>query len=101
VVISGLPPFRADFLVNYERPLLEEGGSIGEIGDLAEVEARDTLSVDGLYLHPLNQALDREGGGVQLRVGAPAYFSVTRDREGRDRLWTFRGGPSEGTRRRP
>ncbi|MCJ7629444.1 MAG: hypothetical protein MUO50_13780, partial [Longimicrobiales bacterium] len=59
VVIPGLPPFRADLLVNYEDPLLEEGGTFAEIGDLEEEEARDTLSLDGMFIHPQDQALDR------------------------------------------
>ncbi len=100
VVIPGLPPFRADLLVNYEKPLLEEDGTFAEIGDLAEVEARDTLSLDGMYLHPLDGALDRGNGGVQITVGAPAVFTVSREVEGRNPLWTFRGGPPEDIRRR-
>jgi hypothetical protein len=100
VVIPGLPPFRADLLVNYGKPLLEEDGTIGEIGDLAEVEARDTLSLDGMYIHPRDRALDRSDGGVQIRVGAPAVFTVSRKVDGTDPLWTFRGGPPEEIRRR-
>jgi hypothetical protein len=99
VVIPDLPPFRADLLVNYDKPLLEEDGTFAEIGDLAEVEARDTLSLDGLYIHPRDRALERSEAGVQIRVGAPAYFSVSRRVDGRDPLWTFRGGPPEELRR--
>ena len=100
VVIPGLPPFRADLLVNYEKPLLEEDGTFAEIGDLAEVEARDTLSLDGMYIHPQDRALDRSNAGVQITVGAPAVFTVSREVDGRDPLWTFRGGPPEDIRRR-
>ncbi|MFH1762548.1 MAG: M14 family zinc carboxypeptidase [Gemmatimonadota bacterium] len=100
VVIPGLPPFRADLLVNYEDPLLEEDGTFAEIGDLEEEEARDTLSLDGMFIHPQDQALDRSDGGVQTWVGAPAIFSVSRRADGRDPLWTFRGGPPGELRRR-
>ncbi len=93
VVIPGLPTYQADFLVSYERPLLEEGGTISEIGDLAEAEARDTLSLEGLFVHPEPEALDRSGGGVQLAPGAPAWFRVSRREDGEEVLWTFRGGP--------
>ncbi len=99
VVIPDLPPFRADLLVNYDKPLLEEGGTFAEIGDLGEVEARDTLSLEGLYVHPRDQALDRSAGGAQIRVGSPAYFSVSRGINGRDPLWIFRGEPPEELRR--
>lgn len=99
VVIPGLPSYQADLLINYDRPLLEEGGTISDIGDLAEVEARDTLSLEGLYLHPGPEALDRRGGGIQIAVGAPAYFTVTRREDGSEPLWTFRGSPPRDVRR--
>ena len=100
VVIPGLPPFRADLLVNYGKPLLEEDGTFAEIGDLAEVEARDTLVLDGMYIHPQDQGLDWENGGVQIRVGAPAVFTLSRRVDGGDPVWTFRGGPPEELKRR-
>lgn len=100
VVIPGLPPFRADFLINYQEALLEEGGTFAEIGDLSDTEARDTLSLEGMYIHPLDQALDRSSDGVQIEVGAPAFFSVSRRADGRDPLWTFRGGPPAALRNR-
>lgn len=100
VVIPGLPDYRADFLVNYDRPLLEESGRIAEIGDLAEVEARDTIFVEGLFIHPMGWALERAGAEVQIAPGAPAYFTVTRDRKGSEGVWSFRGGPPAELRRR-
>jgi len=100
VVIPGLPPFHADLLVNYGKPLLEEEGTFAEIGDLGEVEARDTLSLEGLFIHPRDRALDRSDGGVQITVGAPAFFTVSRSVDGNDPLWTFRGGPPEEIRNR-
>ena len=100
IVIQGLPPFRADLLVNYGKPLLEEDGTIAEIGDLAEVEARDTLDLTGLFIHPRDRALERDGDRVQIKPGAPAYFSVSRREDGRDPLWTFRGGPPSELRLR-
>ena len=99
LVVPDLPPLRADLLVNYDKPLLEEDGTFAEIGDLGEVEARDTLSLDGLFIHPRDRALDRSSGGTQIRVGLPAYFSVSRTSDGRDPLWVFRGGPPEEIRR--
>jgi hypothetical protein len=99
VVIQGLPPFRADLLVNYGKPLLEEDGTFGEIGDLAEVEALDTLSLAGLFLHPTDTALDRRDG-TQIRIGAPAVFTVSREADGTGLLWTFAGGPPADLRKR-
>jgi hypothetical protein len=100
VVIPGLPSYQADLLVSYERPLLEEGGTLSEIGDLAETEARDTLSLAGLFIHPEEEALDRSGGGVQLAPGAAAWFNVSRREDGSEVLWTFRGGPPPPEARR-
>lgn len=100
VVIPGIPDFRADFLVSFDKPLLQEGGEFADIGDLGGTQAMDTLSLDGLYIHPLEAALDRSAGGVQITPGAPAYFRVTRDRAGSDELWLFLGGPPEEIRRR-
>jgi hypothetical protein len=87
-------------MINYGKPLLEAEGTIDEIGDLAEVEARDTILVDGLFIHPRNRALEESDAGVQIAAGAPAYFSVSRRTDGRDPLWTFRGGPPDEIRRR-
>jgi hypothetical protein len=100
VVIPGLPDFKADFLVNYAQPLLEESGRIAEIGDLGEVEARDTLSVEGLFIQPMGWALERPEEGVQIAPGMPAYFTVTRQRDGSEEVWSFRGGPPPELRRR-
>jgi hypothetical protein len=99
VVIRGLPPYQADLLIAYGEPLLERRGTISDIGDLSEVEARDTLSLTDLYIHPTEEALERVGGGVQIAPGAPATFRVTRDMEGVDVLWSFLGGPPEALRR--
>jgi hypothetical protein len=93
VVIPGLPDYQADFLISYEKPLLKEGGVISEIGDLQDVEAMDSLDVTGLFLHPMDRALERDGGGVQITPGAPAYFILTRDREGKEVVRRFLGGP--------
>jgi hypothetical protein len=101
IVIPGVPEYQADLLVNYERPLLEDGGILAEIGDLGEVQARDTLSLNELFIHPLPDALEESAGGFQMVLGAPAVFRVTRDRNGSDILWRFRGAlPAELRRRR-
>ncbi|HEX7089606.1 MAG TPA: serine hydrolase [Longimicrobiales bacterium] len=84
VVVPGLPPYRADLAVNFEEPLERRGGRIVEIGDLAELEARDTIDARGLFVHPLPAALaDAPGGGRWIRVGAPASFALRRGPEAR------------------
>jgi len=100
VVIDGIPEFQADFLVSYDRPLLKEAGEFSDIGDMGEAQAMDTISVEGLFIHPLEAALERSDGGVQMAPGLPAHFRVTRDREGQDELWRFLGGPPAEMRNR-
>jgi hypothetical protein len=80
LVIPNLPTLRADILIRYDRPLLEEEPWIADIGDLAEEEAQDTLNVEGLYLIPEPESLDDQGG---LSTGAPARFIIAEDPDGR------------------
>jgi hypothetical protein len=100
VAVPGLPALRADLEIHFDRPLLEEGGRITDIGDLGGYEARDTLDVSGLYLVPLEDALDRSAGGTQLQPGAPARFVVARESDGGRPVWTFDGGPPPAEARR-
>jgi hypothetical protein len=72
----GVEPIRADLLVNFDHPLAELGGRVAEIGDLAEVEARDVLELEGMHVH-----------ADSLAVGSRARFRITRDAEGRDMIW--------------
>ena len=88
--MPGAPTLEADILLNYDKPLLKEGGVIADIGDMGEAEAQDTLTIDGLYLIPSNNALDDEGG---LNTGAAAHFIVAEDPEGRRIRFRFEGGP--------
>ena len=88
IVVAGLRPLEADFVVNYERPLLREEGRIEDVGDMLGVEAQDTLHVDGLYIIPLEEALDEDGG---LNTGVPAYFLVSEDPEGQRVRFRFEG----------
>jgi hypothetical protein len=80
LAVPGIAPLRADILVNYGEPLLQEDAVIADIGDMGESEAQDTLDVRGLYLIPGPEALDELGG---IDTGAPAVFTVAEDPEGR------------------
>ena len=90
IAVPGAPTLEADVLLNYDKPLLREGGVISDIGDMGEAEAQDTLRIDGLYLIPSGPALDGAGG---LNTGAPAHFIVAEDSEGRRVRFRFEGGP--------
>ncbi len=88
LTVPGIPPVLADVLVDFGRPLMKDEGTISDIGDLEDAEAQDTLRIDGLYLVPMPRALDPAGG---LNTGAPAYFVVAEDPEGRRVRLRFEG----------
>ncbi|HET8819040.1 MAG TPA: M14 family zinc carboxypeptidase [Xanthomonadaceae bacterium] len=83
LAMPGLPQARADVVVNFEHPLLERGGIIEDIGDMAHVQARRTIDATGLYIVPLE--------GKAIAPGSPARFRLVRDPEGSDVAWTLAG----------
>ncbi|MGI9625663.1 MAG: M14 family zinc carboxypeptidase [Longimicrobiales bacterium] len=90
--IPGLPDLRADLLISYDEPLLETGGVITDIGDLRDVETRDTIDATGLYLLALDEALTfDEDGTAHLPTGAPAYLIASPLPDGSVPEWDFRG----------
>jgi beta-lactamase class A len=48
---AGLPPFRADLAFQYADASRWTGLRIADVGDLAEVVARQSLDIEGLYAH--------------------------------------------------
>lgn len=94
LAVPGIAPLRADVLVDYDRPLLKEGGRIIDIGDMDGSEAQDTLRVDGLFLIPTGDILDGRGG---IDTGAPASFTVSEDPAGRKIRFRFREKPPRST----
>lgn len=53
VVVPDGEPLPLDIALVYEDPVARRGLRLGEVGDLDDVEAMDTLDVSGLYLHIL------------------------------------------------
>ncbi|MGD2071438.1 MAG: M14 family zinc carboxypeptidase [Gemmatimonadota bacterium] len=96
-VPPGLPPLTADVLVDFERPLLMEGGTVADVGDLGGYEARDTIQAYGLYLIPTAEMMDADGA---LEVGAPARFVAARRPDGGGEVWRFEGSPPASLRNR-
>lgn len=91
--VPGLPQMRGDLLIDYDRPLLREGGRISDVGDLDGVEAQDTLDASGLHLIPFGDALDERGA---LRIGRAARFLLAEDSVGSRVRLRFDGGPPRG-----
>ncbi|MEZ0469520.1 M14 family zinc carboxypeptidase [Luteimonas salinilitoris] len=94
IAAPGLPPVRADVLVNFEHPLAERGGTIADIGDLESTKARHALDASDLFIVPIEAAPapgaeSRTPAGIA--VGGPAYFHLSRDAAGSDIVWTLAG----------
>ncbi len=92
IAVPGLPLLEADVLIGYEESLLRRGGTIRDIGDLEGTLAQDTLRVDGLFLVPLQEALDSAGG---LALNAPAHFVIAEDPLGKRVRYRMEGGAPE------
>ncbi len=75
LIVGDLQPVRADVVIRYADPVAGTGPEWGEIGDLTNVVALDTLDVSGLYLH----AEPAEDG--MIRPGDPARMTVRRHRD--------------------
>ena len=92
LTLPGQPQARVDLLIDFAHPLLERGGTIADIGDLADVRARRTIDATGLYIVPF----DPPGAALRqsprtLAPDTPAYFHLSRDPRGRDVVWTLAG----------
>ena len=92
LALPGRPQAKVDLLVDFERPLLERGGRIEDIGDLGDVQARRTIDASGLYIVPFAaSAADTDQNPTAFAPGVPAYFHLSRDPQGRDVVWTLAG----------
>jgi len=78
LVLPSQPPLRADLGINFDDAVARTGGTLREVGDLQGATAIDTLDAAGLFLHPDSAALHGGRGGIWLRVGAPAVFTLRR-----------------------
>ncbi len=92
LAIPGQPQAKVDLLVNFERALLERGGTIADVGDLGDRQARRTIDASGLYIIPFDPP--DAPAAKQRKTFAPdmpAYFRLSRDPQGRDVVWTLAG----------
>jgi hypothetical protein len=95
LVPPGGAPFVADLVVNYAEPLQRLDGTIADVGDMeGVVVARDTLDVEGLFVHLGGESINAGRGGVPvIGIGLPARFIVRRDlRPGSAPVWWMDGG---------
>ena len=83
---------QVDLLIDFDRPLLERGGTITEIGDLADADARRTIDAAGLFIVPFDPpGCPTDAGAASLTIDSPAYFHLSRDPQGADIVWTLAG----------
>ena len=87
LVLPGTEPARADVLVNFEHSLAGRGGTINDVGDLADVSARSVIDASGLYIIPLTDSA--KGKPAAMSARSPARFVLSRDPQGRDVVWTL------------
>lgn len=78
LVLPGRAPARVDLTLLYDDAVARTGARVREVGDLAGAIALDTLTLDGLFLHPAPEALRGTGDTTVLPIGGPAVFDVRR-----------------------
>jgi hypothetical protein len=92
LALPGLPPARVDLIVDFRNELLETGGTITGIGDLADSPARRTIDATGLYIVPFDPpGADPAPANRTFGPDVPAFFHLSRDPEGREVVWTLAG----------
>lgn len=103
LAVPGQARTRADVLVNFRHPLAERGGTIADVGDLADIRARHAIDAEGLYVVPLDGcAADIETAPdctPRIDTDLPARFTLSRDPDGRDIVWTLDGDVDPAHRR--
>ena len=69
IVLGSGKPIRTDITIVFDDAVAGTGPRYGEVGDLGDVVAMDTVDVTGLYIHPdLADGFLRRGAPVVLRV---------------------------------
>jgi hypothetical protein len=76
VVLGDHEPLAVDIALRYDDPVAGVGLRVGEVGDLADAAALDTLDVSGLFIHLDTTSSDFHDGGWWLERGAPAALTV-------------------------
>lgn len=92
LALPGQPQAKVDLMIDFERALLERGGTIADVGDLGDRRARRTIDASGLYIVPFDPPGAPAGKERPvLAPGMPAYLRLSRDPQGRDVVWTLAG----------
>jgi hypothetical protein len=101
LAVPGQAPAQVDLLVEFDDALLERGGRLLDVGDLADRSARRTIDASGLYILPVAApGGDTAAQAYPIEPRVPAYFHLSRDPEGRKIVWTL-AGDVDPSRREP
>jgi beta-lactamase class A len=84
IAFAGVAPYRADITIDFGETLGQPSDPrVVEIGDLAHVQARDTVDATGLFVIPSADALKRtDEQRARLVVGALPSFVISRSADG-------------------
>ena len=91
IVSDPAPSLRADVLIDFDDALAERGGTVKDVGDLSHVRARREIDASGLYITPIPcpSVAARQEAKPALVPDSPACLRMSRDRTGRDVVWTL------------
>ena len=99
LVLPGFEPAPVDVALNYDEPVARRDPRLREIGDLSAVIAIDTVDAAGLFLHPDETMLADRREGSELRIGAPARFTLRRGRDANSDVVRRFGDSTDGAAR--
>ena len=101
LALPGRTPAQVDLLVEFDDALLERGGRLLDVGDLADREARRTIDASGLYIVPVSApGADASPRTYPIEPRVPAFFHLSRDPQGTEIVWTL-AGDVDPARREP
>lgn len=92
LALPGQALAQVDLLVEFDDALLERGGRLLDVGDLADRDARRTIDASSLYIVPVAAAgADASPRTYPIEPRVPAYFHLSRDPQGTEIVWTLVG----------
>lgn len=99
IAFAGVEPYRADITIDFGETLGQPSNPrVVEIGDLAHVQARDTVDATGLFVIPAEAALKHVGTDerrARLVVGAVPSFVIARKPDGVEPVYVVEAGQLE------
>lgn len=94
IVAPGLPPYRADLVLNYGNIVTQTEARVRDVGHLVDVtSAKDTLDVSGLFIHLKPSVQNPPVDEPKVWIGMPAQFIIRKGADPSSRIvWVMDGG---------